>query len=149
MYKGKILPPVYLLICLGLQFLASIAFPIFNFRSRMAIASAIVLFLFGAGWLLLSAILFRRRKTTIMPFQESSYLISSGPFKRTRNPIYLAMFFVSLGFSLLLGAFTALAFPFLFYLVIDRKIIPHEEAMLEDSFGEDYINYKKKVPRWI
>ena len=147
--RGRILPPVYLLLSLILMmwlrwFLSGPAIVLLPLRY-----AGILLFAFGATLVLYVASLFRRAGTTIRPFQESSALVAQGPFRVSRNPIYLGMVAALIGIGLMLGT----AVPFLvvpaFAVLIDLRFIRAEEADLERTFGESYRNYKARVRRWL
>ena len=110
------------------------------------------------GWLLIGGglavavfvdLIFKRRGTTILPFRESSVLVTEGPFRYSRNPIYCGMTAALIGLGLLMGT----AAPFIvvpaFVLIIDRCFIRSEEAVLETTFGDEYRDYKTRVRRWI
>ena len=93
--------------------------------------------------------LFKKAGTTIKPFHESSAIITSGPYRFTRNPIYLGLAVMLLGIAISLG--TLLPFfviPF-FVIIINVRVIPVEEQMLRETFGQQYTEYCKKVRRWI
>lgn len=103
----------------------------------------------GIGLVLGVALLFSRRGTTIKPFEESSVLLTEGPYRYTRNPIYVGMVLVLTGVALLLGTRTpALMIP-LFMWMITNQFIVAEEVMLEERFGEAYTEYRRRVRRWI
>lgn len=108
-------------------------------------------FLIGSLISLLGVWEFRKQKTTVNPMapQESNSLVIKGIYKFTRNPIYLGFLFWLLSLGALLGNPLSL-FPtigFVFYMNY-FQILP-EERILADSFGEDYLEYKKSVRRWI
>jgi protein-S-isoprenylcysteine O-methyltransferase Ste14 len=93
--------------------------------------------------------LFVRRGTPIRPFTESSALVREGPYRLSRNPIYL-------GLALLLAssaAFLGTATPWLalgsFVLVIRQRFILREEALLRARFGAEYGDFCRRVRRWI
>jgi protein-S-isoprenylcysteine O-methyltransferase Ste14 len=93
--------------------------------------------------------MFRRADTTIKPFQESSALITSGPFRLSRNPMYVSMTSVLLGVALLLGSLSPfLVLPLLMVLIQRRFIVP-EESMLAATFGDAYAAYVRGVRRWL
>ena len=96
-----------------------------------------------------SFVYFRIRKTSLIPYCPTNTLIIDGPFKQTRNPLYLAALFLYLGLSLFFNLawpllFSVLQIPAMHYLVI----LP-EEVYLEGKFGDQYREYKKTVPRWL
>jgi len=103
----------------------------------------------GVFLTLWSVALFRRVHTTIIPFQESSALITSGPYRYTRNPIYLAMALLLLGAAVFAGSLS----PFLvipaFMVLIQKLFISPEEAMLAERFGTEYTSYSTRVRRWL
>ena len=93
--------------------------------------------------------MFRRAGTTIKPFQESSKLVLEGPFRVTRNPIYLGMTLALTGVAILLGSLVPfLVVPF-FAFLIDRRFIRAEEAMLARTFGAEFDDYSRRVRRWL
>ena len=107
--------------------------------------------LLGAGLLLFLSSLrtMRRAGTDVRPDKPTSSLVVEGPYRFTRNPIYL-------GFTLFYGGITALAnslpsallLPFVL-LAMQRGVIGREERYLERIFGEEYLLYKARVRRWI
>lgn len=108
--------------------------------------SAVVLGLALFAWTMWT---FVRHRTTVNPYAGASALCTSGPFRFSRNPIYLGDWFVLLGVSLLLGTVWPLLFAPLIWAMLRFGVIRHEEAHLEAKFGEDYRAYKTRVRRWI
>lgn len=94
-------------------------------------------------------ILFKQKNTAIVPFRESSYLITEGIFNYSRNPIYLGMIITLIGVWIYLGSLTPVFIIPVFSWLIQEMFIKEEEKMLEDRFGEDYREYKATVRRWI
>ncbi len=92
---------------------------------------------------------FRRRDTTIIPFEQSSSLILEGPYRLSRNPIYLSMVLVLLGVWLLLGSLSPVLVVLLFVGWISTRFIVKEEQHLETQFGRNYLEYKENVRRWV
>ncbi|HEX9532461.1 MAG TPA: isoprenylcysteine carboxylmethyltransferase family protein [bacterium] len=92
---------------------------------------------------------FRRRDTTIIPFEQSSSLILEGPYRLSRNPIYLSMVLVLLGVWLLLGSLSPALVVLLFVWWISTRFIVKEEQYLETQFGRNYLEYKENVRRWV
>jgi protein-S-isoprenylcysteine O-methyltransferase Ste14 len=103
----------------------------------------------GVGLLSYAAALFGARTTTKHPHGEPTAFITEGPYAFTRNPMYLGLAAALLGFALFFGSPAMLLAPVLFYLAIDRMLIPHEEATMERVFGEQYADYKRRVQRWL
>lgn len=91
----------------------------------------------------------RRTGQSENPFQATTEIIETGPYQWTRNPMYLQMILVCLGFGVLLSnAWIALITP-LCALLLQTLVILPEEAYLEHKFGENYLKYKERVRRWI
>ena len=107
--------------------------------------------LLAAGVLLAAsaAYLFRRAGTTPNPTKPTTALVIWGPYRFTRNPMYVGLAAVYLGGTLLLNdAWPIALFPVVIALV-RRRVIAREEAYLERKFGDEYRAYKARVRRWI
>ena len=96
-----------------------------------------------------AALQFRRHRTTIRPFYDSTTLLTAGVFRLSRNPIYLGMVLAMLGVAINAGSVSALAVPPLFALGLYLGFIRREEAVLEQRFGEAYREYCRRVRRWL
>ncbi|KPN06857.1 methyltransferase family protein [Xanthomonas arboricola] len=94
-------------------------------------------------------ILFARRRTTIMPSGHPSRLVLDGPYRFTRNPMYLALVLSYVGLCLQLGLLWAVALLPLPWLALQRYVIPFEEARLRNEFGRQYSAYCARVRRWL
>ncbi|MCW2002729.1 protein-S-isoprenylcysteine O-methyltransferase Ste14 [Xanthomonas arboricola] len=94
-------------------------------------------------------ILFARRRTTIMPSGHPSRLVLDGPYRFTRNPMYLALVLSYIGLCLQLGLLWAVALVPLPWLALQWLVIPFEEARLRDEFGRAYSDYCARVRRWL
>lgn len=92
---------------------------------------------------------FWKYKTTIKPGEASSRLLTTGPFHFSRNPIYLAMVLVLIGLAAVLGGLTPWLVVPVFGWLIARNVIPVEEALLHETFGAEYEQYKARTRRWI
>lgn len=93
--------------------------------------------------------LFRRRGTPPDPNETPAVLVVSGPYRFTRNPMYLGVTLVLLGIGLLLGTWPYLLAPLAFGTVISLTRIPAEERQMEALFGEAYRHYRRRVRRWL
>ncbi|SDR24509.1 isoprenylcysteine carboxylmethyltransferase family protein [Pseudovibrio sp. Tun.PSC04-5.I4] len=94
---------------------------------------------------------FRRARTTTSPtkLENVSAIVSAGIYSKTRNPMYLGLQFMLLGWAIYQGNLfsIAIALGFAGYITL-FQIIP-EEATLEENFGEEYMEYKARVRRWM
>ncbi len=77
------------------------------------------------------------------------YLLTTGPFQYTRNPMYLGGSLIWLGWTLFYGSFIILAALLLFVALISLLLVPWEERPLEKRFSEEYVHYGSSVARWI
>ena len=97
----------------------------------------------------LAAFEFRRHRTTIIPHQEADALITSGIFKRSRNPIYLADSLILAGMILYWDAVLSLPLIPIFVWWIEKHFILSEEKRLRRNFRADYARYEKQTRRWL
>jgi protein-S-isoprenylcysteine O-methyltransferase Ste14 len=93
--------------------------------------------------------LFRHGRTTIIPFQESTALITAGPYRFTRNPMYLGMALFLLGAAFFLGSLSPFVVVAIFMVVIQTLFISREETMLAERFPAEFPGYRRKVRRWL
>lgn len=110
---------------------------------------AAVLLLPGLGLIFWSLWLFLRARTSPLPMRPATALVFSGPYRWTRNPMYLGMLLVYMGAALLFDIFWALVLIPAVVMLVGRLVIQREERYLEEKFGEDYRLYQTKVRRWI
>jgi protein-S-isoprenylcysteine O-methyltransferase Ste14 len=108
------------------------------------------LLLFGAGGILIawSIVLFRRAGTSHDPAETPTALVESGPYRLTRNPMYLGLATILLGIGLVVGTVPFLFVPAAFLLTMNLAYVPREERALEEAIGEPYQEYRKRVRRW-
>jgi protein-S-isoprenylcysteine O-methyltransferase Ste14 len=112
-----------------------------------------------AGWLLIiigfllrvwTTLYFYKQHMKVISLRPQNTLITSGPFRFSRNPLYLGgNGFVFSGTALLLGSPGAVLLTILNILLLDRWMIPREEHQLERDFGSEWIRYRKRVRRWL
>lgn len=92
---------------------------------------------------------FRKAKTNIRPFREADKMVTSGPFRFTRNPMYLGIVLLLVGLWILLGALSPIIGIVIFMVTADRWYIRVEEQMLLQKFGPEFEAYCSNVRRWI
>ena len=144
----RLLPPLYFLAAVLSMAALHFLFPIKRILPA-AYSSGGVLIVMGMFSILWAVRLFVKAGTTIKPFEASTKMIVAGPYRWSRNPIYLGMVFILLGVGLALGTLTPFAIVPLFVWLIQKNFIAHEEAMLDKSFGAAYAEYKKHIRRWL
>jgi len=108
-----------------------------------------VLFVVGAaiaGWGLLT---FRRARTTTVPGETSAQLVTWGPYRVTRNPMYVGLTLAYLGEAGILRQLWPVAVLPLVLAYVNWVVIPLEETKLAEAFGAEYDRYRARVRRWI
>jgi protein-S-isoprenylcysteine O-methyltransferase Ste14 len=76
-------------------------------------------------------------------------LVTEGFFQYSRNPMYLGGIVLFFGLAILLGSLVSFVFPAIFFLLGHFLFIPNEEKELKTMFGEEYLDYMKRVRKWI
>jgi protein-S-isoprenylcysteine O-methyltransferase Ste14 len=92
---------------------------------------------------------FRRARTSVIPNQPASHLVRTGPYRYTRNPMYLALTLVYFGVALFFDKTWPLGLLPLVVLALRKLVVAREEAYLERAFGHAYIEYTRAVRRWL
>jgi protein-S-isoprenylcysteine O-methyltransferase Ste14 len=92
---------------------------------------------------------FRRAETPVDPYAPSEAIVTDGAYRLTRNPAYLGMALTYAGIAIVANAPWALVPLPVAIAVIDRGVIAREERYLERKFGRPYVDYKRRVRRWI
>jgi protein-S-isoprenylcysteine O-methyltransferase Ste14 len=147
---GVIAPPplIYLtalVIGLGLGYLVPTPF----LPRSLAYGLGAVLILIGT-WIIISARrMMQRAGTAIRPTIPTTALVITGPFRFTRNPLYVGATLIYVGIAVAARSLWALALLLVVLAVMQRGVIDREEHYLERKFGADYVRYKERVRRWI
>ena len=145
----RIKPPHIAFTLLFLSWLADYLFPQFRFIYGKYRYVGILIFIFGLSITFYSFYLFKKNKTPILPGQTPTFVVMAGPYKFTRNPMYLGVAIGLLGISIYIGNLLSLLSPLIFFIVMNIVYAPFEEKLLEKIFGKKYLDYKKKVRRWV
>ena len=93
---------------------------------------------------------FKARGAEIFPWSEKhSTLVATGPFRFTRNPMYLGLVTIGLGAALWAGTWLMWLVPIVLFTLDNFIIIPFEEKSMERAYGDEYRAYRAHVRRWI
>ena len=145
----RIVPPVYFLAAVAASVALHFGMPVGVVVPSPVNLAGGVLVAAGLGITLWAAGLFRVAGTPVVPFRQSTALVTGGIYRWTRNPMYLGLIAALLGLALLLGTLGAFVpVPFFVWQIRRAFVIP-EEAFLEGLFGSRYLEYKARVRRWL
>ena len=143
------LPPTYYFIYAIIEIPLHFLVPIKKFIPFPYDLIGIPLILVGFWLNIWTDQIFKKLETTVKPFEKPSAFISEGPFKISRHPMYLGMFLALLGEAVILGSVIAFLIPLAWITTIEAIFIPTEERSMQDIFGNEYQEYRKKVRRWL
>jgi protein-S-isoprenylcysteine O-methyltransferase Ste14 len=99
-----------------------------------------------AGW---GLVVFFRIRTAIMPIRPASHLVASGPYRFSRNPMYVGLSVLYLGLALLFNVVWPIVLLPLVVFALYHLVIRREERYLADAFGDAYAAYRQRVRRWL
>lgn len=142
-------PPAYFVVALALMAFFHAVAPAAQLLEAPYRYAGIVLAGFAAGLIFWAWLALRRAGTGIVPFTPATALVTSGPYRLSRNPIYLGLAGALLGAALLMGSITPFVVIPAFMALIAERFVAREEAMLEQTFGRRYLDYKARVRRWL
>ena len=147
----RIPPPLVLAGCAALAALAAWWLPLAALTFAGSTLVAGLLGLVGALVALAGVWQFRRARTTVNPLapQRATAVVSTGLYAYTRNPMYLGMALVLLGWAVVLSVLSAYLVVPLFVAYITRYQIRPEERALQELFGREYTQYMARVRRWL
>lgn len=114
---------------------------------QTAIGSALIVA--GLGLMLAGIVTLVRARTTIIPHRPARALIRNGPYRFTRNPMYLGLTTAYLGLAAVLNAAWPIVLLPLVLAVLVRLVVAREERYLGEAFGDEYAEYRRRVPRFL
>ena len=153
MFKlGLKVPPVAQgIIALILIWLLSRYWPVYRMNTIFQGAVALSIISIGLCVGALAVVVFLKLRTTVDPRypNKTIRLVTTGIYKYSRNPMYLAILMVLIGVSVYLGALSSILIILIFVIYINQFQIVPEERSLEQKFGDSYRQYAKGVRRWV
>ncbi len=143
------MPPSWLVLFLVITWEQAMHAPALTFRNPLLSDLGVALMLAGGGLMLWAFLFFRRLRTSIVPRRQPTALIDRGPYRFTRNPIYLADTAVLLGFSLWQGAILGIILVPVFMKLIEIRFIRGEEEGLRRQFPDESEEFFRRTRRWL
>ncbi len=148
MIKWIDLPPVWLAGFAAAAWAQTTSIPMHVFGTAGDVIGVLAV-LTGIVLTLLAVREFTKARTTVIPHQQPSAIVTSGIFAVSRNPIYLGDALILLGLILWWDAVPSLLLIPFFMAVIHRRFILPEEARLEAAFPQEFASYKAATGRWF
>ncbi len=122
----------------------------FSIVSKLQLASGFILLFIGLFMVIWTMVLFHKiGKGTLAPWATTKHLVVEGPYKVVRNPMILGVIAILASEALILGAVNIFYWAVLFFLINCIYFKLFEEKQLVRNFGQEYLEYRKKVPMWL
>jgi protein-S-isoprenylcysteine O-methyltransferase Ste14 len=141
-------PLVYLAAIIGGYLLQRFA-PLAIGDGRVRVAAA---WIFVGLWAVITIAAFHAfwsRRTSIVPVRPATTLVAAGPYRFTRNPMYVGLASLTVGAGLSMNTWWVILLLVPALILIDRFVIAREEAYLRRRFGAGYDEYMRRVRRWV
>jgi protein-S-isoprenylcysteine O-methyltransferase Ste14 len=147
----RIPPVVQFFACAFLAWGLARLLPQLSLDSSVCIYAGFGFIAAGAILLALAVLAFMRARTTVNPLspEQAETLVTSGLYRFSRNPMYLAMALILIGGAFALGNIAALLAPAVFVTLMTLFQIKPEERALESNFGEAFTHYRRQTRRWL
>lgn len=150
-HRRVIPPPVLFLACLIAGSVLQYQGPVSIAPYPMAVGLGVGVLLLAAaavlgGWALREML---TRRTPVEPWKDPVHLVTSGPFRISRNPLYVTLTAVLLAIAVMANSLWLLASAVVLVLLLDTLVIRREEQILAEVFGDAYLAYKARVRRWV
>jgi protein-S-isoprenylcysteine O-methyltransferase Ste14 len=142
-------PPLLYVVPLAAGLLIHRFHPIAILPQEIALVAGVLLIALGIALFAAAFFNFRRARTSLIPVNPTTAIVAAGPYRFTRNPMYVSLALDYLGVTLWVDSLWPLLFLPLVLFTIQRAVIGREERYLEAKFGDEYRGYKARVRRWI
>jgi protein-S-isoprenylcysteine O-methyltransferase Ste14 len=142
-------PPLLFLAALVLAVALDAAWPAPLGLGAAAMAGGIALGMAGAALVAWAAVNFRRAGTNLPTWKPTTAIVATGPYRFTRNPIYVGLGLILAGIGLAADNGWVLASLLPVFAVLHVGVVKREEAYLSAKFGEVYRSYQERVRRWL
>jgi protein-S-isoprenylcysteine O-methyltransferase Ste14 len=145
----RIPPPIIVLLNVFLGILLNWIWPIQIIEGKIGWVLGPILISVGVGTMIFCSRAFRKAKTNVEPWKTTRRIVTTGIYKYSRNPIYLSFIVIGLGIAFALDNLWIVLAQLSTIGFLQKYVISKEERYLESKFGEEYLNYRRKVRRWI
>lgn len=149
-FMHRFRPPLLFFVSVGVMVALKFFLP--GMPMSMSLPATIggyMLIVLGVGLSYWGSIYFARLRTNIDTFREPGMLVTDGPFRFSRNPMYLGMVIALTGVAIALGAVSPFLVLLTFIIIADRWYIAFEERWMQEKFGDAYTQYRKRTWRWV
>lgn len=146
---GFVRPPLVYLSAIILGVILHLIAPISFFPHALAMPVGIALILIAIALLYASVARFRAAGTPVPAYKPTTAIVRKGPYRFTRNPIYLGFSLFQLGVAICVNSVWLLVTLALALVLMTYAVIQKEEQYLERKFGAEYLDYKTSVRRWL
>ena len=146
---GAVRPPIVVLVSLLLGAVLTVARPLPFFPGVLRLPAGGLLVAMAAGLFWYSVAQFRTAGTPVPGNKPTTVIVRTGPYRFSRNPIYLAFFVLHLGLAICVNSFWLVATLIASVAVVGGVVVPREERYLTGRFGVDYLEFKASVRRWL
>ena len=142
-------PPVWLLIFMAVAWIQAQMWNPLAYETSFTTLVGHGVIILGIVLMGVSFVMFQKHKTSVVPKRTPKNIITSGPYKYSRNPIYVADAIILIGYILTLGSVISFLLVPVFTWVIRTRFINGEEAGIRAEFGQSYDDYCQQTRRWI
>ena len=146
---GLVRPPLVYLASVATGAVLEFAMPLPFLRGAHNVALGAVVVVLAIALFAYSVAKFHAAGTPVPARKPTTAIVRSGPYRLSRNPIYLAFSLAQVGIAIWANSLWLLATLLGALSLVNRVVIPREERYLEDKFGADYLDYKATVRRWL
>ena len=142
-------PPIWLLIFMAIAWLQAQVWNPLAYENGYTTFIGRGAIVFGIILMGVSFVMFQKHRTSVVPKRTPNSIITSGPYKYSRNPIYVADAIVLIGYVLTLGSVISFVLVPAFAWVIRKRFINGEEVGIRAEFGQAYDDYCQQTRRWL
>ena len=142
-------PPVLLAVIIALAFVARWAFPLSFLPPRLSATAGPIIVAASFVLFFASVYTMRRGGGSVPTGEPTDAIVRQGPYRFSRNPIYLSMLFLQMGLGVWTNSAGFFALACAFLVLLTWGVISREERYLERKFGSGYMSYKSRIRRWL